>query len=70
MVIFVEIFQTHILCSVTFFFENHAFYEIMLKNAVESYRPQMTMWCMHIACWVTKLADTHSAYVIIIAFPL
>ena len=25
---------------------------------------------MHIACWTTKVADTHSEYVILIDFPL
>ena len=27
------------------------------------------IWHMHIACWLTKATDTHSEYVIIIAFP-
>ena len=26
--------------------------------------------CMHIACCITKATDTHSEYVILIAFPL
>jgi hypothetical protein len=26
--------------------------------------------CMCIACWITKSTNTHSAYVVIIAFPL
>jgi hypothetical protein len=26
------------------------------------------MWCMHIACWITKATDTHSEHVIPIAF--
>jgi len=30
----------------------------------------MTIWRMHIACWVTKATDTHSEYVILISFPL
>ena len=29
----------------------------------------MTVWCMRIACWVTKASDTHSEYVILTAFP-
>jgi hypothetical protein len=38
----VEKIKTHILCSVTFFFyENHALYEIMSKNAVE---PESHRW--------------------------
>ena len=27
------------------------------------------IWCMCIACWITKVADTHSEYVILTAFP-
>jgi hypothetical protein len=30
----------------------------------------MTIWRMRIACWLTKDTNTHSEYVIIIAFPL
>ena len=29
----------------------------------------MTIWLMRIACWIPKATDTHSEYVIIIAFP-
>ena len=28
-----------------------------------------TIMCMRIACWITKAADKHSEYVILIAFP-
>jgi hypothetical protein len=28
------------------------------------------IWCMHIACWIPKAADTHSECVILIALPL
>jgi len=42
----------------------------MWKNLVERARPQMTMWRMRIACWITKATNTHSQYVILIAFPL
>ena len=63
--------QPHILCSVTFFFfENPAVYEIMWQNIVEPDRPQMTVWDMHVACWIPKATNTHSEYVILIAFPL
>jgi hypothetical protein len=27
------------------------------------------MWRMRFACWITKATDTHSEYVILIAFP-
>jgi len=46
--------------------ENRAVYEIMRKNIVELKRPQMTIWRMRIACWVTKATDTqltiHNTY--------
>jgi len=35
-------------------------YEIMWKNIVESDRPQMTVWHMYIACWITKATNTHT----------
>jgi len=43
-----EKIKTHSLCLVTFF-ENYAVYEIMWKSMVQLDRPQMTIWCMHIA---------------------
>jgi len=42
----------------------------MWKNIAEWGRPQMTIWRIRIVCWVTKATDTHSKYVILIAFPL
>jgi hypothetical protein len=65
----VQKLKTHILCSVTFF-ENRAVCEIMLKNIVERGRTQMAIWRMRIACWIPKATNTHSEYVILIAFPL
>ena len=53
-----------------FFFENLAVYKIMWKNTVESGRPQTTIWRMRIASWIPKATNTHSEYVILIAFPL
>ena len=35
----VEKIKTHILCSITFFFENRAVHEVMWKNIVEPDRP-------------------------------
>ena len=66
----VETIKTHILCSVTFFFDNRAVYEIMWKNILESGRAQMTIWRLRIACWIPKATNTNSEYVILIAFPL
>ena len=48
--------------------ENRAVYEIMWKNIAETDRPQKMR--MRIACWIPKATDTHSEYVILIAFPL
>jgi len=42
----------------------------MWKNIVEPDRPQMETWRMRIACWILKATNTHSQYVILIAFPL
>ena len=41
-----------------------------IYRITEPERPQMTTWLMHIACWVSKPTNTHSQYVILIAFPL
>jgi hypothetical protein len=49
--------------------ENRAVYDIMWKNIVERGRPQMTIWRMRTACWIPKATNTHSEYVIRIAFP-
>jgi hypothetical protein len=46
----VEKIKTHTLCSGTFP-ENHAIYE-MLKNIVVPERLQITIWCIHTACWI------------------
>jgi hypothetical protein len=55
----------------TLFFplENRAVYEIMWKNTVEPDRPQTAVWRMRFACWIPKATNTHSEYVILIAFP-
>jgi hypothetical protein len=42
----------------------------MWKNIVERGRPQVTIWCMRIGCWVPKATNISSGYVIITAFPL
>jgi hypothetical protein len=64
----VEDYKTHILISVTSS-ENLAIYEIRWKNKVESSRPKMTVWCVHLAFWVIKVTNAQSEYVILIAFP-
>ena len=55
-------FKTPISCTITFFFENRAFYEIMWKNIVELDKPQMTIWGMRIACWLPKATNTLKKY--------
>jgi len=37
---------------------------------VEPGRLHMTIWRMRIACWMTRAANIHSEYVILIVFPL
>jgi hypothetical protein len=36
---------------------------------VEPDRPQMKIQRKRFACWITKATDTHSEYVILVAFP-
>jgi hypothetical protein len=50
--------------------ENCAVYEIKWENNVQPDTPQMTIWRMRIACWISEATDTHSGYVILIDFPL
>ena len=56
-------FYIYIYIYFFFFLKNHVVYEIMWKNIVERGRPQMTIWCMRIACWIPKATSTHSQYV-------
>ena len=54
-----------------FLSENRAVYEIIWKkNIVDRNRPQITIWRMRIVCSIPKATNTHSVYVILIAFPL
>jgi len=54
----IEKIKTHVFCSITFFFENRAVYEIMWKNIVERGMPQITIWDTSIACQITKATHT------------
>jgi hypothetical protein len=63
----VEKIKTHILCSITFF--NHVVYEIIWKKYCRTGQPQMAIWRMRIACWIPKVTDARSEYVVFIAFP-
>ena len=40
------------------------------KNTVEPTRPQITIWRMHMACWIPKATNTHSEHVTFTALPL
>jgi hypothetical protein len=62
--------NTRFIFSNFFFSENPAVYVIMWKNFVEPGRPPMIIWHMRIACWISKATNTHSEYVILIAFLL
>jgi hypothetical protein len=52
------------------FFENYAVYEIIWKNIVEWGRLQITIWRMRIVCWIHKAINTHTGWIMFIAFPL
>jgi len=66
-----ENIKTHFAFSANYYFlENHTVYEIKWKNIVEPGRPQMTIWRIRIACWISKATKTHSQYEIRIDFPL
>jgi len=54
----VQKIKTHFVFSDFFF--NRTVYETMGENIVQLGRPQMTIWRMRIACWITKATNTHS----------
>ena len=64
----VEKMKTHIFYSAIFFLGNRAVYEIMWKKFTEPDKPRMKAWRIRIAFWIPKATDTHSVYVIQIAF--
>jgi hypothetical protein len=57
---FVQKIKTHILCSVIYFSEKRAVYEIMWENIVDWGRPQMAIWGMRFARWIPEATNTHS----------
>jgi len=61
--------KKHILRSITFFFKSRRLWD-MWKDIVERARTHMTIWGTRIACWIPKATNTHSKYIIVIAFPL
>jgi len=64
----VEKIKTFVLFN-NVYFENFALCEILWENIVEPGRPQMKIWCLRIACWIPEAINTHSEYVMLIAFP-
>jgi len=40
----------------------------MWIDIVQSDRLEMTIWRMRISCWILKTKNTHSEYLILIAF--
>ena len=52
-----------------FLFENRAVYEIMYKNIVDRGRLPVATRRMRITCWIPKVTDTHSEYVILNYIP-
>jgi hypothetical protein len=61
----VEKITPHIVCSVTFFFRKS--YRLW-DNVKKLCRPGQATDDMRIACWIIKTKNTHSEYVILIAF--
>jgi hypothetical protein len=66
----VEKINTQFFLSNNVLSKNGSVYEIMWRNNGELGRPQTTIWRMRIACWIPKATNTHSEYVMIIAFRL
>jgi len=62
-----EEIKTHV--SV-FFFEKSCRFGDDVEKYFRAGEGHMTIWRMRIACWITKATNTHSQYVIIIAFPV
>ena len=58
-----------IILFINFFFIC-AVYEVIWENIIEPGRPQMTIWCMRIACWVRKTTETHTEYLYSLLFAL
>jgi hypothetical protein len=64
----VQKIKIHILHSVTFFWKSCSLWDNVKKKHCRSTDDNIIR-CMRFACWITKATDTHSEYVILIAFP-
>ena len=67
---YAETIKTHNLYSIIFFWKSCRLWDNVGKNIVQPDRPQTTIWRMRIACRIPKATNTHSRYLIIIAFLL
>jgi hypothetical protein len=61
--------QTTQFMTNNFVSENRAIYEIKWENTVKPDRPQMTIWCIRSACWITKATNRHSECIVVFAYP-
>jgi hypothetical protein len=66
---FVEKIKTHVLYSINLFRNSCRLWHNVGKMVQPDGWQQMTTRCIRFAIWITKAIDTHSEYVIIIAFP-
>ena len=55
-------------CVQWFFFRQSCHLCDNVENTVEPGRTQVVIWRMRIVCWMPKATNTHSEYVILIAF--
>jgi hypothetical protein len=66
----VEKIKIHILCSITFFQKSCRLWDNVRKYGTARQATDYNITQrMRFACWITKATDTHSEYVILIAFP-
>ena len=62
--------NTHFMFNNFLFSKNHTVYKKMWRITLERVKLRKKIWCTRIACWLPKATDTHSEYVMLIAFPL
>jgi hypothetical protein len=51
--------KTHFMLN-NFFSENRTVYEIMSQNIVDTEGPQITIWRIRVACWISKATCTYA----------
>ena len=68
---FVEKTETHIIFSIIFYLKIQQFVRLFKKKYIVEWGGLgITIWRMHIACWIPKAANTHTENVILTDFPL